>query len=131
MFELGGDVFDLLELPEPAQLSEPEYAEQLEQINQVTGEQTLRQLYFDWGITKQSKSEPKPLNLPKPKPLDPGETQAHRTATELIYPVMHGITRWLVGEERMVQHLTLNELKVLQGDLIDAKRVVDGLIKAG
>jgi hypothetical protein len=125
------DVFEILELPEPAMLAEPEYAKQIEQINEVTGEQTLRQLYFDWAIVKQPKAEPKPLNLPKPKPLEPGETQAHRTATELIYPLMAQMHKYLIGEDRMVQHLDLKELKVLQGDLIDAKRVVDGLIKAG
>jgi len=95
------------------------------------GDKTQAELFEQYKIKYQEKTEPKPLHLPKPKPLDPGETQAHRTATELIYPVMAGITRWLVGDERMVQHLTMQELKVLQGDLIDAKRVVDGLIKAG
>jgi hypothetical protein len=36
-----------------------------------------------------------------------------------------------VSDERVVQHLNLKELEVLRGDLIDAKRIVDGLIKAG
>jgi len=66
--ELGnGDAFDLLELPEPEQLSDPIYAEQLEQIHEVTGEQTLRQLYFDWGITK----PPKKAEYHPPKKSDP------------------------------------------------------------
>ena len=125
------DVFEILELPEPAMLAEPEYAKQIEQINEVTGEQTLRQLYFDWSIVKQPKSEKKQLHLPKPKPLDPGETQAHRDATELIYPLMEQLRRWVVSDERVVQHFDMTELKTLQGDLIDAKRIVDGLIKAG
>ena len=95
------------------------------------GDKTQAELFEQYKIKYQEKAEPKPLNLPKPKPLDPGETQAHRTATELIYPLMTQIQRWMVSDERMVQHLNMNELKVLQGDLIDAKRIVDQLIKAG
>ena len=95
------------------------------------GDKTQAELFEQYKIKYQEKSEPKPLNLPKPKPLDPGETQAHRTATELIYPLMTQLHKWLIGDERVVQHLDLKELQVLQGDLIDAKRIVDGLIKAG
>lgn len=95
------------------------------------GDKTQAELFEQYKIKYQEKGSPKPLNLPKPKPLDPGETQAHRTATELIYPLMAQLHKWLISDERMVQHLDMKELQVLQGDLIDAKRIVDGLIKAG
>ena len=95
------------------------------------GDKTQAELFEQYKIKYQEKAEPKPLNLPKQKPLADGETQAHRDATELIYPLIAQLNRWVVSDERVVQHLTIQELKVLQGDLIDAKRIVDGLIKAG
>jgi hypothetical protein len=95
------------------------------------GDKTQAELFEQYKIKYQEKSEPKQLHLPKPKPLANGETQAHRDATELIYPLIARLNRWVVSDERVVQHLNLKELEVLRGDLIDAKRIVDGLIKAG
>jgi len=98
------------------------------------GDRTQAELFEQYKIKYQEKaepSEPKPLYLPKRKPLEPGETQAHRDATELIYPMMFQLHKWLISDDRVVQHLDMKELQVLQGDLIDAKRIVDGLIKAG
>jgi hypothetical protein len=95
------------------------------------GDKTQAELFEQYKIKYQEKAEAKPLNLPKQKPLADGETQAHRDATELIYPLIAQLNRWVVSDERVVQHLNLKELEVLRGDLIDAKRIVDGLIKAG
>ena len=130
--ELGtGAAFELLSLPEPENLADPIYAEQLEQINQVTGEQTLRQLYFDWGICKAPKQlggarDPKP-----PKPLENGETQAHRDACELVFPLMDQLQALVIGDRRVIQHMTVKELQVFEADLVDSLLNVRNLIAAG
>lgn len=127
--QLGQDEVYLL--CDPAN-SRGELASKLTQMAMdFIGDKTQAELFEQYKIKYQEKAEPKQLHLPKPKPLDPGETQAHRDATELIYPLMAQIHKYIVGDERVVQHFTMAELKTLQGDLIDAKRVVDGLIKAG
>ncbi len=132
--ELGsGDAFDLLLLPEPENLTDPIYAEQLEQINQVTGEQTLRQLYFDWGIVK----PPKQLggareSSKEDEPLPPGETATHLAAKGVLGELQDKLFKFCLHEPSMqIQHLKLHELEKLHGTLLDSTREVAALIKAG
>lgn len=130
----GGDAFDLLQLPDPTRLIEPEYAETLEQINQVTGEQTLRQLYFDWGICKApggpaggyhpgpAKGEATPEQLAKVRRND---------ANEAVGTLCADIQATCLGERRSIHLADLDHLRLLEGDLVDALRNVRELIKAG
>jgi len=95
------------------------------------GDKTQAELFAEYGIQVREKAEAKQLPPPKPKPLKPGETQAHRDAQDLLYPTMDQLKEYIIGDRRIVQHFALAELKTLQGDLIDAKHIVDDLIKAG
>jgi len=96
-----------------------------QQMMDFTGGKGPSALLHELGIKKQSKS------TPKAKPLREGETQAHHDACELLYPTMDQLREYIIGKRRIVQHFDLGDLKTLQGDLIDAKQVVDDLIKAG
>lgn len=120
LHELGtGDAFELLLLPEPEKLSDPIYAEQLGQINQVTGEQTLRQLYFDWGIVK----PPAKLGGDRRTDKDPKPPLAEqkRLATELINGLQHDIQRQCIDDNTRKLHLLApTQLKSLEDDLVSA-----------
>lgn len=112
---VGGEIEDL-EMDEP--------------VKQFVGEKTQLELFDEFGI-----SAPKQKSLPAPKKpkakLKPGETQAHRDAAELIYPLQDELQELVIGDRRVVQHLTVKELQTLEADLVDALKNVRTLIKAG
>lgn len=95
------------------------------------GDRTQAELFEQYKIKSSEAANQKQRSLPKPKPLDPGESQAHRDATELIYPLMDHLQEYIIGDRRVVQHLDLKELKTLEADLVDALNNVRQLIKAG
>lgn len=127
---------NLQELPAPEQLADPSYAEIVEQVNEVTEEKSLRQLYFDWGIVKAPKTKPRtipdPSNLKNPPEIPDGETAAHLAAKGCWVEIAQQIDRCgLAKETANIHHLRLNELQDLKGVLIDLNAKVDGLIQAG
>jgi len=125
-----GNPFDLLALPEPEHFCLPEYADQINQIQQVTGEQTLRQLYFDWGICK----TPKALggyHPGKPPVIPEGETLLHMDACSALGRLLKELDAVALCDRRILPHLRIKELQVLEGDLVDALKHVRTVIKAG
>lgn len=128
--ENGG--FNLLELPSPEELITGDHSDVVDLINQVTGEQTLRQLYFDWGIVRKAKA----LGGHHPKagpPATPEQQLAfeRKMATEAIGTLCYDIQALCIGEKRKIQLAEMPFLQLLEGDLIDAIKNVRTLIKAG
>lgn len=125
------DQGEMLTLVDPEN-SKAELGEKLRNLAfEFLGDKTQAELFAEHGIQVRDKTTAQRLPPPKPKPLDPDDTQAHRDATELIFPVMTALQEYIICDRRIVQHFTVAELKTLQGDLIDAKRIVDDLINAG
>ena len=127
--QVGED--EMFELVDPAN-SQAALGDKLRNMAfEFIGDKTQGELFEEYGIRCREKAAAKQLPRPKPKQLAEGETQAHRDATELVYPLMTQLQEYIIGDRRIVQHFALAELKTLQGDLIDAKHIVDDLIKAG
>lgn len=125
--EQGGEI-DLLSIPEPEHLADPEYAETLRRVQRITGEQGLRQLYSDWGIMR----EPKALGGArdkKPTPLT--QEQVQEFAEQDVLSLITDIQTLCIGEDRKIQMMEVPTLRLLEGDLIDALKNVRTLIKAG
>jgi hypothetical protein len=72
-----------------------------------------------------------PNNSGYNEPLAPGETQAHRDACELVFPLMDQLQGLVIGDRRVVQHMTVKELQVFEADLVDSLLNVRNLIAAG
>jgi hypothetical protein len=126
----GGEGLDLLNLPNPQELLSGDHAELVEQINAVTGEQNLRQLYFEWGIVKQ----PTPTGgARKVDDKTPQELSAIRreAATQAAQNLCLSIQKICLNETRCIELVEPAILKQLAGDLMDAYSKVRQLEQAG
>jgi hypothetical protein len=124
------DSIDLLTLPDPAQLMSRDHTELVEQINAVTGEQSLRQLYFEWGIVKQ----PTPTGgARKVDDKTPQELLSVRreAATQAAQNLCLSIQKICLNETRCIELVEPAILKQLAGDLMDAYSIVRQLEQVG
>lgn len=126
----GEDAIDLLTLPSPQELISGDHSELVSKINTVTGEQTLRQLYFEWGICKAPKAlgGARPVTDHTPKELVELRKQ---DANESVGALCTDLQKVCIGESRSVNLADIEFLKLLEGDLMDSLKNVRELINAG
>ncbi|QBG47842.1 hypothetical protein EGM51_10720 [Verrucomicrobia bacterium S94] len=127
----GETAIDLHHLPSPEELISGDHADVIDRINAVTGEQSLRQLYFDWGILKS------PEKTAVKKPAQDNNTPAQlaeirrRDANEAIGSLCVDLQNICINEKRCIERADLDHIRTLEGDLIDALKNVRTIITAG
>lgn len=127
----GDDSFDLLQLPNPQELLDGNHSALVDKINKVTGEQSLRQLYFDWGICKAPGGPTGGKRDITPKTPKQLAEVRRQDANESVGELCFDLQKVCIGNQRCIQHADIDHLKLLEGDLIDALKNVKELIKAG
>ena len=127
-----GHSINLLSLPDPSELLKPEYSDTVDLVREMTGDKSIRQLCFDWGILKQPKNPGgDTTGKGTEKPLPPGETSQHLMATGLLGKLQHEINVLVVTEySQIIKHLDERELKDLFDTFALAAKAIDSQMKA-
>lgn len=128
----GSADVNLLDLPSPQELISGDHADVINQVNAVTGEQSLRQLYFEWGILKQPGKTGGDTSGTPPKLLPSGETKNHLLATQCLGKIQKDLNIFVVDNTtQKIKHLKPEELEALLSTFKLAARAIEDQIKAG